>query len=73
MSDPQPPASMSELVRRIVTQLQAAADAASAAQACAAAGDTDRALALLRDIEPKLYELTTLLNAASMLRGRHTS
>jgi hypothetical protein len=42
-----------------------------AAAACAQAGDTDRALALLRDIEPPLYEVTTLLNAASILRGDH--
>jgi hypothetical protein len=73
MSDPQAPDSIIELVRRIVEQLQTAAGAASAAQACAQAGDTDRALALLREIEPRLYELTTLLNAASVLRGNHAS
>jgi hypothetical protein len=73
MSDPQAPGSMTELVRRVVEQLQAAAGAASAAEACAEAGDTDQALALLRDIEPPLYEVTTLLNAASMLRGNHTA
>jgi hypothetical protein len=71
MAGPQAP-SPKELVRRIVEQLQAAAGAASAAAACAEAGDTDQALALLRDIEPPLYEVTTLLNAASMLRGNYT-
>jgi hypothetical protein len=45
--------------------------AASAAKACAESGNTDQALALLRDIEPPLYEVTTLLNAASLLRGNH--
>jgi hypothetical protein len=72
MADPQAPAAAADLVRRIVAQLQAAAGAASAAEACAKAGKTEQALALLRDIEPMLYEVTTLLNAASMLRGDHT-
>jgi hypothetical protein len=69
MADPQAPVAATDLVRRIVERLQAAADAASAASACAQAGNTDRALALLCDIEPPLYEVTTLLNAASLLRG----
>jgi hypothetical protein len=72
MSDPQAPGSAAELVRRVLEQVQAAADAARTAQACAKAGDTDQALALLCDIEPLLYEVTTLLNAASMLRGNDT-
>jgi hypothetical protein len=59
-------------LRRVVERLQAATAAASTAQACAAAGNTDQALALLRDVEPPLYEVTTLLNAASMLRGSHS-
>jgi len=71
MGDPQAPVSTTELVRRIVERLLAAADVASAAEACAEAGDTDRALAVLRDLEPPLYEVTTLLNAASILRGDH--
>jgi hypothetical protein len=71
MSDPQAPGSMTDLVRRIVEQLQAAGDAASAAAASAAAGDTAAALALLRDIERPLFEVTILLNAASILRGDH--
>jgi hypothetical protein len=69
---PQAP-SPNELARRIVERLRAAADAASAAEACAEAGNTNQALALLRDIEPALYEVTALLNAASMLRGNHTA
>jgi len=71
MSDSQAPVSTTELVRRIAERLLAAADVASAAEACAEAGDTDRALAVLRDLEPPLYEVTTLLNAASILRGDH--
>jgi hypothetical protein len=71
MSDAPAPGSPTEIVRRIVEHLQAAIDAASAAAACAKAGDTARALALLHNIEPPLYEVTTLLNAASILRGNH--
>jgi hypothetical protein len=71
MGDPRAPHATIDLVRRIVERLRAAADAASAAKACAESGNTDRALALLRDIEPPLYEVTTLLNAASILRGDH--
>ncbi len=64
MAGPQAPRP-NELARRIVAQLRVAADMARAAEACAAAGQTDQALALLCDIEPALYEVTTLLNAAS--------
>jgi hypothetical protein len=71
MADLQAPGSMTDLVRRIVEQLQAASEAAGAAAACAATGDTAAALALLRDIERPLYEVTILLNAASILRGDH--
>jgi hypothetical protein len=71
MSDPQASGSPAELVRRVVEQLQAAAGAASAAEACVRAGNTEQALALLRDIESPLYEVTMLLNAASILRGDH--
>jgi hypothetical protein len=72
MAGPQAP-SANELVRRIGERLRAAADMARAAEACAAAGHTDQALALLREIEPPLYEVATLLNAASVLRGNHTA
>lgn len=61
-----------ELVRRISERLHAAADVADAAETFAQAGNTDQALALLRDIEPPLYEVTMLLNAASILGGNHT-
>jgi hypothetical protein len=72
MADPQAPRSTTELVRRIVERLAAAVGAARAAEACAEAGNTDQALAMLRDVEPALYEATTLLNAASFLRGNQT-
>jgi predicted negative regulator of RcsB-dependent stress response len=71
MADPQAP-NARELVRRISERLHAAAAVAKAAEACVEAGDTDQALAMLREIERQLYEMTTLLNAASILRGNHT-
>jgi hypothetical protein len=71
MADPQALAAATDLVRRIAERLRAAADAAKAAETCAYSGNTDQALALLHDIEPPLYEVTTLLNAASLLRGNH--
>jgi hypothetical protein len=71
MADPQA-ASPKELVRRISERLHAAADLASAAEACAEAGNIDQALALLREIELPLYNVATLLNAASIVRANHT-
>jgi len=72
MADPPQAPRPHELVRRIAERLRATADAASAADACVEAGNTDQALAMLRDIEPALYEVMTLLNAAAILRGNHT-
>jgi hypothetical protein len=72
MAEPPQAPSPKDLVRRIAERLRTAADTASAAEACAEAGNTDQALATLRDIELPLYEVTMLLNAASILRGDHT-
>jgi hypothetical protein len=72
MADPLA-ASPKELVRRISERLHAAADMASAAETCAEVGNANQALALLRDIELPLYEVATLLNAASILRGYHAN
>jgi len=71
MAGPPQALSPSELVRSIAERLRSAADAARAADACVEAGNTDRALAMLSDIEPPLYEVMTLLNAASIWRGDH--
>jgi hypothetical protein len=72
MGERQAPDSTIDLVRRIVERLQAAVGAARLAEACAQAGHADQALAMLREVEPALYEVATLLNAASVLRGKHT-
>jgi hypothetical protein len=71
MPGPQPSASAGELAQRIIAQLEIAIGIARAAQSSADAGDAQRALAILHDVEPALFEVTTLLNAVSLLRGNH--
>jgi hypothetical protein len=71
MADPNA-AGAKELVRRISERLNAAAHAAGAAEACAEAGNLNLALAMVSDVEATLFELMTLLNAASLLRGDQT-
>lgn len=64
----QPPViSLKELVRCIRERLDGAVAVAKAAEACAEAGDPGRAITILLDVEQPLYEVTTLLNAASLL------
>ena len=64
----QPPAiSLKDLVRCIRERLDGAVAVAKAAEACADAGDVGRALTIMLDVEQPLYEITTLLNAASLL------
>lgn len=55
---------LTELSRR----LDKAAELGRAAAACASAGSHAAALDVAMDIEQPLYEATTLLNAASLLR-----
>lgn len=57
---PQFLASMGERLRRAQASV-------AAAQACMAADDATRAIEIALDIEPLLYEVTTLLNAASLV------
>ena len=49
------------------TRLDKAAAIARAADACASAGFSDKAVEITLDIEQPLYETTTLLNAVSLL------
>ena len=49
------------------TRLDKAAGIARAADACAGAGFCDKAVEITLDIEQPLYEVTTLLNAASLI------
>jgi hypothetical protein len=71
MPDRQPPAATIELFHRINERLELAVFAARAAKSSADADDIPRALAMLHDAEPLLFEVMTLLNAASLLRDNH--
>jgi hypothetical protein len=48
-------------------RLDKAAGIARAANACAGAGFYDKAVEITMDIEQPIYEVTTLLNAASLI------
>jgi len=64
----QPPAiSVKDCLKLIRERLDGAVAVARAAEACAEAGDVERAVAIMLDAEQPLYEATTLLNAASLL------
>lgn len=56
-----------KLLREIRYRLDKAAAAAQGAAACAEAGDPQSGLQLALDIEQPLYEVNTLLNAASLM------
>jgi hypothetical protein len=71
MPERQTPLSANELVHRVNEQLEIAVGAARAAKTSAEAGDVASALARLGDVEPALFEVMTLLNAASLMRGNH--
>lgn len=49
------------------TRLDRAGGIARAADACAGAGFSDKAVEITLDIEQPLYEVTTLLNAVSLI------
>jgi len=59
--------SIKDLLKSIRERLDGAVAVAKAAEACADAGDVERALTIMLDVEQPLYEATTLLNAASLL------
>ncbi|MDO8875439.1 MAG: hypothetical protein Q8M24_16210 [Pseudolabrys sp.] len=48
-------------------RLEQAASIAKAAEACAEAGNVDKAVEIALDVEQLIYEVTTFLNAASMI------
>jgi hypothetical protein len=56
-----------QLVHRISKLLDAMAELARGAKARADAGDTKGAVKILLDVERRLYEVTELLNAVSLL------
>lgn len=48
-------------------RLEQAASIAKAAEACAEAGNVDKAVEIALDVEQLIYEVATFLNAASMI------
>jgi hypothetical protein len=55
-------------VQQILERLDEAAGLAKAAQACAEAGNVAKAIEIALDVEQPIYEATTLLNAASLIK-----
>ena len=54
-------------LQQIRDRLERAASVAKAAQACADAGNVEKAVEIALDIEQPIYEAGTLLNAASLI------
>jgi hypothetical protein len=48
-------------------RLEQATSIAKAAEACAENGNTEKAIEIVLDLEQLIYEVNTLLNAASMI------
>ena len=71
MIEPPLALSVKDFLRCIRERLDGAAAVAKTAEACAEAGDPARAVAIMLDVEQPLYEVTTLLNAASLLHRCH--
>jgi hypothetical protein len=54
-------------VRGMCERLDRAASIAKAAQACADAGNIEKAIEISLDVEQLIYEVNTFLNAASLM------
>lgn len=54
-------------IRLMREKLDRAGAVAKAAEACAKADDADQAVTIMLDVEQPLYEVNTLLNAASLI------
>lgn len=57
-----------ECLTAIRERLEQAAAIAKAADACAHAGNPDKAVTIVRDVEELVYEVNTFLNAASLMK-----
>ncbi|MGD9920375.1 MAG: hypothetical protein AB7V13_02865 [Pseudorhodoplanes sp.] len=62
-----PDATIRCFLTEIRERLENAAATAKAAETCGEAGNLEQALAIVLDVEQPLYEVTTYLNAASLL------
>ena len=53
--------------REMRRRLESAASIAKAAEACADAGNVEKAVEIALDVEQPIYEVNTFLNAASLI------
>jgi hypothetical protein len=60
-------AAITECLKAIHDRLVQAAAIAKAAGACAEAGNPDKAVTIVLDVEQLVYEVNTFLNAASLM------
>ena len=67
MNDQVVDAAINMQLRQIRLRLEQANGIAVAAEACATAGNIRKAVEIILDAEQPLYEVTTLLNAASLI------
>ena len=68
MDAPMLEATLKTHIGELCQRLDEAAGIAKAAQACPDAGNIEKAIEIANDVEQLLYEVTTFLNAASMIR-----
>jgi hypothetical protein len=68
MDAPMLEATLKTHIGELCQRLDEAASIAKAAQACAEAGNFDKAIQIALDVEQLIYEATTLLNAASLMK-----
>ena len=62
-----PEATIKAHVTQMRERLDQAAGIAKAAQACVEAGNVEKAIEIALDLEQLIYEVTTFLNAASLM------
>ncbi len=67
MDTPMLEATLKMHLREMRERLDQAAGIAKAAEACAEAGNTEKAIEIVLDVEQLTYEVNTFLNAASMI------
>lgn len=58
---------MKACLQQIHERLDKAASIAKAAEACSDAGNIEKAIEIVLDVEQPVYEVTALLNAASLI------
>jgi hypothetical protein len=60
---------VTELLQQVSQRLEQAVQIAKAAEACAEAGNPKKAVEIIMDTEDLVFQATTLLNGASVLRS----